>query len=333
MAAATLALLCLLQKAPDRPLQGAAAKCGSEIPWTTSIEAAQAKAKETGRPILWWVPTLAGSPMDRTLVLEKYMLAGPWMMPAVVPLVRDHFVPLRLEGTPAHRARFRLAPMETVEPVLLFLDPDLGVLHCVDRLTTFHEGWFIHLLRGVLAKAGRPAPGAARIDDPAEALWRKGAELHRAGRDEEGRAEWRKIPEGRWAWKAAAELAGDGPFVRGFEVEEAIAPEGLPSSTTLPARDPDVGRAAKFLVGLQRSSGAWTDSHYNFGGDDSLPNVWMAVTALAALALREIDDPAAKGAVERAEKYMRDEAGIAAEDTDEIAWAHAYRLLYFAKDA
>jgi hypothetical protein len=346
-----LLLIALQAKAPDAPLRGAASKCGSEIPWTLTLEAARAASKESGRPVCWWVTTLDGSKMDRVLVLENYMLAGPWMMPRVVELMRGHFVPLRLEATRAHREAFGLRPLDVVEPALVFLDADLKILHRADRLTTFHEDWFVHLLRGVLAKAGREAPAMPGRSDDAfralaagkadpdlfavkggdEARYLQGVALHLAGEDALGREEWRKC-EGRWAWKAAAELARDGPFVRGFEIHENLPPdalEGLPTSTTLPRKAADPARALRFIVGMQRKHGGWVDSQYNFGGDDSLPNVWMAVTALAAHALREGGGP--EDAVQRAEGYLRDETKIAADDDDEIAWAHAYRLLYFAR--
>src|SRR4029079_10885934 len=94
----------------------------------------------------------------------------------------------------------------------------------------------------------------------------------------------------------------------------------------------DVSRAVRFLLQNQRNNGVWDDSHYNYGGDASLPNVYMAVTALAALALRSFGDPKQiETAITRAEAYMKDEARIAQADDQEIAWAHAYRLLYFAK--
>jgi hypothetical protein len=348
-----LALLLLLAqaKSPDRDLQGLAARCGSEIPWTRSLEEAAAKARESGRPVCWYVPTLRGSRMDRTLVLRNYMRAGPFMMPGVVALLRDHFVPLELEGSVEHRRRFGLVPLDVVEPCLVFLAPDLSVLHRTDRLTTFSEAWMDSLLRAVLAKAGRPAPpplpplGDARRaiaegrPDPDlfltlpgdENLYWRGVALHLTAHDEAGRAEWRKIRDGRWAWKAAAELARDGPFVRGFEVHETPPEAGLAASSTRPAAAADVPRALRFLRGMQRQSGVWDDSQYNFGGDDSLPNVWIAVTALAALALREWGGEESRPAVLRAESYLRDESRVAVLDKDEIAWAYAYRVLYFAR--
>jgi hypothetical protein len=345
-------LLALTQaKTPDAPLRPPASKCGTEIPWVATLEAARTAARETGRPVCWWVPTLEGSRMDRKLVLEKYLLAGPWMMPRVVELMRSHFVPLRLDGARAHREAFGLRPLDVVEPALVFLDADLKVLHRADRLSTFHEDWFVHLLRGVLRRAGREVPDLpAKADDARRALaagkadpdlfavqggdearWLQGVALHLRADDALGRDEWRKV-EGRWGWKAAAELARDGPFVRGFEVHEALPPgalEGLPTSTTLPRKAADPARAVRYLAGMQRKSGAWDDSHYHFGGDDSLPNVWMAVTALAAHALREWGGP--DDTIKRAEGYLKDEKKIAEKDDDEIVWAQAYRLLYFVR--
>ena len=341
-----LALILALQaKSPDLPLKGAAAACGTEIPWTTSLAEARKLAKESGRPICWWVPWLDDSPMDRKRVIEKYMLSGPWMMPRVIDLLRNHYVPLRLSGTREHRKPYGLVPLEVIEPALLFLDADLKVLHRVDRISTFHEDWFVHLLRGVAKlppeertldearralAAGTPDPDLFVLQGGDEARYYEGVALHLTGRDLEGRAVWKKITEGRWAAKAAAELARDGPFVRGFEVFETLPPlEGLPTSTQLPRKDVDPARGVRFLAGAQRMSGVWDDSHYHFGGDDSLPNVWMAVTALATLALREWDGP--ERAIGRAEAYMKDESKIAADDSDEIAWAHAYRLHYFTR--
>ncbi len=339
--------LALQAKSPDLPLQGPAARCGTEIPWTLTLAEAQAQARRTGRPICWWIPTLEGSPMDRKRVVENYMLAGPWMMPRVIDLLRDRYVPLRLAGTREHRKAFGLDPLDVIEPALLFLDADLKPIHRVDRLSTFHEDWFVHLLRGVaklppetreldaarraLAE-GKPDPGLFTVQGGDEARYLEGVALWRLGRDPEARAEWKKVVDGRWAAKAAAELARDGPLVRGFEVHEALPPEaleGLPTSTTLPRKLAEPARGVRYLAAMQRRSGRWEDSHYNFGGDDSLPNVWMAVTALATLALREWNGP--PEAIARAEAYLKDDARIAVDDSDEVAWAQAYRLLYFVR--
>jgi hypothetical protein len=350
------ALLLAQAKTPDREFKGPAAQCGSEIPWVLSLNEAHQQSKATGKPIAWWVTRIEDSPMDRKLVLEKYWLSGPFMMAGVVELLSQNFVPLRLQGTPGVHKEFGLAVGEFIEPGLVFLGPDLKMIHRVDRLTTFHEDWLVRLLRGVLKKAGRevperkvelsagrqaiaagkPDPGLFELKDGDEARWFHGVALHLVNRDAEGRAEWKKIKEGRWAWKAAAELAREGPFVRGFELHESLPPEALkdelPATSTLPRAQADVARAVRFLLQTQRNNGVWDDSTYNFGGDDSLPNVYAAGTALAALALRAWGDPKQiETAIIRAEAYLKDEKRIAEDDDDEIAWAHAYRLLYFAK--
>jgi hypothetical protein len=354
--AAVLMLLSCQQKSPDRELQGLAAKCGSEIPWLTSLNEAHQQSKATGKPIAWWVTRIEESPMDRKLVLEKYMLSGPFMMPEVIKLMSEKFIPLRLAGTPAVHREFGLSVGEFIEPGFVFLGPDLKVLHRLDRLTTFSEEWLVHLLRGVLRKAGRPVdevkvelsagrraiaegkpdPSLFQLIPGDEARWFQGVALHLTGRDGAGREEWKKIKSGRWAWKAAAELARDGPFVRGFEVYESLPPEAfkdeLPTTSTLPAAKLDVSRAVRFLLENQRNSGVWDDSNYNFGGDASVPNVYMADTALAALALRDWGAPdQIQTAITRAEAYMKDESHVEEEDSQEIVWAHAYRLLYFSR--
>ncbi|MBV8878700.1 MAG: hypothetical protein JO332_01935 [Planctomycetaceae bacterium] len=354
----TIVLVSLLaqQKTPDRELQGLAAKCGSEIPWKESLSDAQKESKATGKPIAWWVTRVDGSPMDRKLVIEKYMLSGPFMMPGVVELMSRDFVPLRLPGDPAVHKEFGLRVVDFIEPGLVFLGPDLKVLHRVDRMTTFSEDWLVHLLRGVLKKAGREAaekkedlsPGRKAIaegkPDPAlfqvvpgeEARWYQGVAYWLTGRTADAIAEWKKIKTGRWAWKAAAELARDGPFVRGFEIYEELPADALkdelPTTTTLARDKAEIGRAVRYLLQNQRNSGVWDDSNYNYGGDGSLPNVYMADTALAALALRAWGEPGQiQTAITRAEAYLKNEDHIAADDTQELTWAHAYRLLYFAK--
>ena len=183
-------------------------------------------------------------------------------------------------------------------------------------------------------REGRPDPSLFEHLKDGKGRYFHGVALHLTGQDNEAREEWRKIHEGRWAWKAAAELARDGPFVRGFEIYTALpedALQGLPTSTTVPRKTAEPALAVRYLLQTQRAKGSWDDSHYHFGGDDSLPNVYMAITALAARALREWGKgEAVEGAIARAEKYMRNPKMIAWDDTDEIVWAHAYRLLYFS---
>src|SRR5258706_1470884 len=98
--AAAVLILLAQAKTPDGEMRGEAADGGSEIPWLTSLNEAHQQSKASGKPIAWWVTHIEDSPMDRKLVLEKYMLAGPFMMPGVIELMGRDFIPLRLAGTP-----------------------------------------------------------------------------------------------------------------------------------------------------------------------------------------------------------------------------------------
>lgn len=339
----TLLLLLLLQaKSPDLPLQGPAGKCGTEIPWITGRNEALSVAKKSGKPVLWWVTSVPRSPMDRKLVLHKYMLAGPWMMPDIVFLASRSFVPLRA----ASDGKYGIERFAFIEPGFVILDSRGKVLGKMDRISTFQEDHLRDFLLSFLRKkpaieTTRPAAlshlarndvtsalESLRKDETPHGRYLLGAALHLQRRDDEGREVWkelvRKNPEARWAWKASAELAGDGPFVRGFEV--FTTPRG-------PVKKITVEPALEFLLSMQRAHGGWDDSWYNFGGDDSLPNVYMASTALISLALLEWKEKNRRieGALAAAEKFMRDESRIAHDDKDEILWAYVYRLLYFSR--
>ncbi len=383
-----LALGALLpQQEPDP-----ASRCGSGIAWLSTAEEAAAAAKKSGRLILWYVPAVAPSagamqpPMERLDVIDDYLRGGPWAMPDVVAMVNARFVPLKLraKGELARQAGIRT--LDFVEPGLVFLDADLKVVHKVDRISTFSEEWFVHLLRELgaaeapatpagrlrrqrkakeaeeeLAKGGpgaalekaklraaqgRWAEGLEALGDDAspEAAWLRGALLHNLNRDPEGREAWKALvaaePKSPWAWKAALELKGRGPFVRGFEELEWLpeAPAGRPTSTIRPRtakeRELCVKRSVALLRRLQRASGAWTDSVYVFGGVDSIPNVTVAGTAIACTALlawREVDPEGVKAALDRAWPYLLDEANTAPADEDEILWAHTYRIQYLCR--
>ena len=132
----TLILLLLLQaKSPDLPLQGPAAKCGTEIPWQTDRNKALALSKKSGKPVLWWVTSVPRSPMDRKRVLHKYMLSGPWMMPDIVFLASNHFIPLQAASDGSQGIeRFTF-----IEPGFVLLDSRGKVVGKMDRISTFQE--------------------------------------------------------------------------------------------------------------------------------------------------------------------------------------------------
>ncbi len=439
MRSAALIAVCLLVQDDnrDRPT-GAAAKCGSEIAWRTSVDEAVPEAKKAGRLILWYVPTVQGTPMDRKSVVDNYAMMGPWMMRDVVDLVSRKFVPLRMAGRGDLAKQCGVSRLEFIEPGFVFLTPDLKLVHKVDRISTWNEDWFADLLRGVLKKAeiydkpsaatlaakkgsdkdavalelmkdgdldgalksassplrkaqilrrlrkgaeaaealkaaaeaatsdaekaevvceagilalkeGRNADAVAAFDGVktgarvAEAAYLKGAALFLVNKDGEGVTEWKKAAgdaASPWAWKAEAELQHLGPFYRCFE-ELAWLPEqgkDLPATSTLPKKAKDVDFVTKRCVALllktQRADGSWNDSNYDYGGKDSLPNVYMAGTALACMALlawKDVDPKGTQAALDRAWPYLNDEKNIATDDDDEIIWGHAYRVQYLVR--
>jgi hypothetical protein len=165
-----------------------------------------------------------------------------------------------------------------------------------------------------------------------------------AGADDEARALLARVaarwPRSRHGRKAAAELQGFGPYRRGFErlirdptAGASPAGPGTGRPRTLEELDRLRAEAVDLLLRHQRRAGHYDDSNYDFGGTDSLPNVHAAVTALAALALHAHRDvsPRAEGALRRAVAWLLDEGNLAPGDEDEIAWAHAYRLLLFRR--
>jgi hypothetical protein len=98
---------------------------------------------------------------------------------------------------------------------------------------------------------------------------------------------------------------------------------------------PAVTRAAlDYLLAAQRPDGSWSDTRYAFWpAPRILPNVRMAVTALAATAVlvwRDLDPARADAALVRAERFLLDDAQVA-RGTEEEVYTEAYRMLYWVK--
>jgi hypothetical protein len=172
------------------------------------------------------------------------------------------------------------------------------------------------------------------------------------GRHEEAREIWQKAsiahPNHPLAWKAACEAQGIGPFYRGLEVFEA-----LPETATLDSdlkritsaaapkaysEDQIWDRSVNFLLGMQHTHGGFFDSDYDFGGEDSLKNVHVAVTSLVGLALIEALPKAPsteqklkiQKALDRARAFVTNDSNLNLFDRDEILWAQAYRIRFLA---
>ena len=197
------------------------------------------------------------------------------------------------------------------------------------------------------------ADGADDTSDATERLLLAGMVEFRNGDHVAAQANWQRAsqaqPDHALAWKAAAEAEGFGPFVRGFEVHRSIpekamnagvdsvgsaAPQGTYSEPELWQRGVD------FLLAMQNQNGGFTDSDYDFGGTDSLPNVHTAVTSIAGMALLEIESrlpnesPKKKtvtAAIEQAAKYVVNPEHINLQDKDELLWAYAYRVRFISR--
>ncbi len=356
---------------------------GQAIPWRSDLEAARKESAKERKPVVWYVHTLEGSFMDRSPELDRYVMGGPFSWPWLVELMQEEVIPVRAAADAELRRRFDLEPIAFIEPGLIVLAPGTGrpkVRLKLDRIQTYHPGWFRARLAEALERpglaTGDPFPGTL-VEGPtwmgwedgpdgeasaaavealrglhgeaavAEARWLAGAGAWDRKQEELARAWWTSLrdahPAHPLAAKAALELDGQGPYVRGFESYVAL-PEALltrsdaGSQMAAAAQTPEEARrrAVELLLRLQRADGSWSDSWYDFGGTDSLPNVHLAVTALAARALHlhrdRVDEelqPELMAALARAEAFLRDDRNRNLEDSDEIVWAELYRLRHW----
>jgi len=338
-----------------------AARAGSLVAWRSDVDAALAEAASSGKPVFWYVPTIAGSFMDRQPEVDRAMLAGPFSWPRTIALLNERYVPVRAEADPALAQRFGLEPVGFIEPGYLVLAPDGNEAWRTDSLTTLHPRWFLApLAQHVGAEVGAGnGPGALDLADlpgevpplareaaaearRAEVLFLAGVRAFDGGDDATGRARFEALvadhPTHPLAHKAAMELEGHGPFLRGFESfhplpASAYAGRGRGSQAVAPWSAADVWSAgSSFLGRVQNGRGGFEDSIYDFGGTDGLPNVFVSVTAIAALVLDSAREQglSTEAAATLARRYALDDANLNPADTDEQVWAHLYRLRYLA---
>lgn len=350
-----------------------AARSGSAVQWQPDFESAVKNSRATGKPIFWYVPTLRGSFMDRTPSIDLYMMAGPFSWPDIISVLNEHYIPVRARPNRKQQKEFGLVPYVFIEPGFLVLGPDGDVTTKLDRITTLHPKWFRHLLTRNVIQPIQPAKKPADLaekwshfengnydqvelnspDATVEELLLVGMSDFRRGNHESAKQKWRKAselnPDHPLAWKAATEAQGIGPFVRGFEVhreiplnsmQAGIDSQGSAAPANVYGESELWRRGSEFLLTMQNSKGGFTDSDYDFGGTDSLPNVHVAVTALAGMAMHEAlsrntsdSDKAARleSAISKAADYVSDANNINESDRDELLWAYAYRVRFLAK--
>ena len=312
-------------------------RCGAAIAWTESLDAALQRSKSEGKPVFWYVPSVAGSPMDRQPEIDRAMRAGPFSWPSTVALLNARYVCLRLAPEGKVQKDYGLVRGSFIEPGWLLLDADGKELARMHSITTQHPQWFEAPLRERvgLPTAEFPATPAAKAlwdayrtrdfagcerlalalldSEPApplaaEARFLIGAAQKRAQREREAIATWAECakahPEEPWAWKCAMESEGHGPFWRGIE-DFLPLPERVLRERDEGSRAPrgtyaeeDLWRlCAQHLIDAGDADGVVRDSIYDFGGTDSLANVHLAVTFLCGEALLHASRRARSGAL------------------------------------
>ncbi len=353
-----------------------ASQIGTGFEWKTSLESALSDAKSSGRFVVWYIPTVPGSFMDRKPEIDRYMMAGPFSWRIVRAFLADHCVAVKAVPTRQQQKHFGLNRYAFIEPGCLILSSDGEVIKRIDRMTTLHPEWWQTMLLSIEPDAkpqqsrpeietewqrikirtqGKPLAESPKEWNPSETLeweWLRGVDYFRSGEHQKAFEVWKtaseQFPSEPLAWKLAAEAEGFGPFVRGFETYdplpetllEKVRREPLLTSASGPAiysEEEIWNRSVSYLLGMQNRDGGWRDSDYDFGGTDSLPNVYVAVTALCGLALAEAKERMPhrnieiQTALERAVQFLIDESNLNRRDRDELTWAHAYRVQFLAK--
>lgn len=353
-----------------------ATKIGMGVEWQSDVDAARRLSEQTGKPLLWYIPTVPNSFMDRQTEIDRYMMAGPFSWEPTRLALNAHFIPVVAVPTAEQQQQFGLEPFKFVEPGFIVLSPKGEVKRRVDRLTTLHPQWLYELITADVVAADQRAPFTLRPDiqrdydrfaagerfepttvvDPTQPTdwiydrWLRGMLAFRQGQHERAKTIWLEIgqqfPDHPFAWKAAAEAEGFGPFVRGFEVYDQLPPSALQAGRESAGSAAPPGiynetqlrqRSVQFLLGMQRDDGGWVDSDYDFGGTDSLPNVHVAVTALCGIALMDQRDQVPERreqiqtAIDRAATFVSNEDNLNRADRDELFWALAYRIQFLAK--
>lgn len=345
-------------------------KVGTAVDWADSLESAQSKAKETGKPVFWYVSTLPSTFMDRKTEIDRYMLGGPFSWPPIIDLLNKHFVPVR-SIPDRNGSGFGLKPYEFVEPGFLIIGADGKLISKVDHVSTFHYQWLAKLLTDQLKALNVDAkpldqpnyfaefagdekswidPFGDGYDKNVSNLLLSGMIAFRRGNHELAKQRWTAAanadPANPLAWKASLEAQGLGPFYRGFETYRKIPSKALEAGAkSIGSAAPEASyskpevliRSVKFLLGMQRADGAFVDSDYDFGGTDSLPNVYVAVTSLCGMALQKAKsqlpemEKEISTAVEKAIAFVSANENINPVDRDEILWAHSFRLRLIAR--
>ncbi len=181
------------------------------------------------------------------------------------------------------------------------------------------EGGVLQMRMGRFADAHQSLQGAvAATPDgrraPEALFWLGALEMLQQG-DPQGRERWRtlvaKHPENRWAWKAAANLAGQGSFVNGGERldwPDAATFHAIerPPVARLPLGQLERARrdAIAYLLSAQRPDGSWLAPMDALGAQPG--GYTFAITGLCGSSLLPFAEKndVVRDAVHRAEEYL-----------------------------
>ena len=357
-----------IKKIRVKPSQQAS-RIGTAVHWEKEFGAAIAKSQQVNKPVFWYVPTLRGTFMDRKKEIDRYMMAGPFSWRPTVASINENFVPLKASPTKNQMEKYGLAPFDFIEPGFVILKPEGTLIEKVDRITTLHPKWFNEVLARSGAKpndyeTSRPQYWKdfqqrnyqAVVDnqaDDAESMLFKGMALFRLGKQSEAAATWKlvseKFPEDPLGWKAAAEAEGIGPFRRGFEVYSDLTADysnktaklfGTAAAQSSFTSDQLWSRGIEYILGMQDENGGFVQCDYDYGGTDSLPNVYVAVTSLSGMSMLKAMEKGKLSknqtvrtisAIKKAVDYVSNDDNINRFDKDEILWAYAYRLRFLVR--
>lgn len=149
-------------RSPARRLQSLAARCGTEVAWSTTWDEASRKARSEKKLVLIVMRSLSG------FQISDQAMTGPFMNPDVIDIVGERFVALRFaKGMDApfvaQDSSYGMGPMAFGTSILV-ATPDGTIVGDTFSLeaTSFHDFLIEHLARNP-----KYAPPAARSKGPA----------------------------------------------------------------------------------------------------------------------------------------------------------------------
>src|SRR5262249_43394540 len=114
----------LAQNKIRTPPSETAARCGPPIAGRQDPAAAAPEGEGEQRRVLWYVPTVARSPMDRKPEIDRYMRGGPFQWPDLTALVGERFVATDEVPKGKVQQELGLVREKFIEPGLVVLDAE-----------------------------------------------------------------------------------------------------------------------------------------------------------------------------------------------------------------